>query len=70
VEERQKWYERHWDQAEDVTPDILRVIERHTRDYTLFEVCARAMVAYFRSHKLAASEWEKTGSKMYHVLDQ
>src|SRR5205085_1422676 len=29
----QEWYEEHWDNAEDVTPEILRVIERHTRDY-------------------------------------
>src|ERR1035441_7066474 len=26
----QEWYDRHWEEAEDVTPDILRTIERHT----------------------------------------
>ena len=69
VEELQEWYERHWDEAEDVTPEILRTIERHTREYTPFEVYARAMAAYFRAHELSVSEWEKTESRMYPVLD-
>ncbi len=30
----QEWYERHWDEAEDVTPELLNVIERHTREYS------------------------------------
>jgi len=69
VEELQEWYERHWNEAEDVTPEILRVIERHTREYTPFEVYARAMAAYFRAHELSVSEWERTESRMYPVLD-
>jgi hypothetical protein len=69
VEELQEWYERHWDQAEDVTPEILRTIERHTREYTPFEVYARAIAAYFQAHEIEASEWEKTESRMYPVLD-
>ena len=70
VELIQEWYERHWNEAEDVTPEILRVIKRHTREYTPFEVYARAMAAYFRAHELSVSEWEKTESTMYPVLDQ
>ena len=69
VELLQEWYERHWDEAEDITPEILRVVERHTHDYTPFEVYARAMAAYFRAHELSVSEWEKGESKMYPVLD-
>jgi len=69
VEELQEWYERHWDEAEDVTPEILRTIERHTREYTPFEIYARAMAAYFQAHEIEASEWEKTESRMYPVLD-
>ena len=56
VEELQEWYERHWNEAEDVTPEILRVIERHTRDYTPFEVYAKAMAEYFRSHELSVGK--------------
>lgn len=69
VEELQAWYEEHWEGAEDVTPDILRTIERHTRDHTPFEVYARAMTAYFHAHEVSVSEWEKTESRMYPVLD-
>jgi superfamily II DNA or RNA helicase len=69
IEELQEWYEHYWQEAEDVTPEILRVIERHTREYTPFEVYARSMAAYFRAHELSVSEWEKGESLMYPVLD-
>ncbi|MFO8102107.1 MAG: helicase-related protein [Dehalococcoidia bacterium] len=66
----QEWYERYWDEAEDVTPDILRTIERHTRDYTPFEIYAKALFEYFRGHEVTESEWERTQSRMFPVLDQ
>ncbi len=69
VELLQQWYERHWDDAEDITPDILRVIERHTREHSPFEVYAKALHEFFKGHELTASEWELTHSKMYPVLD-
>jgi hypothetical protein len=39
----QEWYEEHWQDAEEVTAEILQVIERHTREYTPFEVYIRAL---------------------------
>lgn len=69
VELLQEWYERHWNEAEDITPEFLKVIERHVRDYSPFEVYARALHEFFRGHELTASEWELTQSKMYSVLD-
>jgi superfamily II DNA or RNA helicase len=70
VEELQAWYEKHWKAAKDVTPEILKTIERHTRDYDPFDVYARSMLAFFRSHELTMSEWEKSDSTMYKMLDQ
>jgi len=70
VEVLQEWYERHWNAAEDVTAAILRVIERHTREYSPFDVYIRAMSAYFRSHELSVGEWEQSTSKIYGILDQ
>lgn len=70
VDQLQDWYERHWDEAEDVTPEILRVIERHTHEYGPFDVFIRSMAAYFRSHELSVSEWERAQSKIYRILDQ
>lgn len=70
VEELQEWYERHWAEAVDVTPELLQVIERHTRQYAPFDVYIRSMAAYFHSHELSVSEWEHTDSEVYPVLDQ
>jgi superfamily II DNA or RNA helicase len=69
VEELQAWYERYWDEAEDVTPDLLKVIERHTRDYSPFEVYMKALHEFFEGHELTAGEWEKSHSVIYKVLD-
>jgi superfamily II DNA or RNA helicase len=71
----QEWYEEHWGQAEDVTPEILKTIERHTHEYSPFEVYAKALQEFFRGHEMTAGEWELAdpvngGSHMYSVLDQ
>ncbi len=66
----QEWYETHWNEAEDVTPDILRVIEHHIRDYSPFEVYAQSLHEFFRGHEMTAGEWELGASKMYPVLSQ
>lgn len=70
----QEWYEQHWNDAEDVTPEILRTIERHTRELPPFEIYAKAIHEYCRGHELSANEWELAGpprgSRMYGVLDQ
>jgi HKD family nuclease len=66
----QEWYEEHWDEAEDVTPDILRTIERHTREYSPFEVYAKALQEFFRGHEMTATEWERSDSRIYPILDQ
>ena len=73
VEALQEWYERHWQDAEDLTPEILKLIERHTFQYQPFDVYAKALQEYFRGHEMSAGEWEladpdKGGSKMFSVL--
>lgn len=70
VRQLQEWYEQHWQDAEDITPDILRTIEHHVRDYRPFDVYAKALDELFRRHELTASEWEKTQSKIHPLLDQ
>jgi superfamily II DNA or RNA helicase len=66
----QKWFEQHWKEAEDVTLDILRTVERHTREYSPFEVYTKALYEYFKGHELTTSEWELRHSKIYPILDQ
>ena len=64
----QEWYEHHWKEAEDVTEELLRVIERHTREYTPFEVYAKAMQEFFKGHAMTATEWERNVSRIYPIL--
>ena len=69
VEELQAWYEKYWDEAEEVTPEILKVIERHTREYTPFEVYMKSLFEFFQGHEMTAGEWERGESRMYPVID-
>ena len=69
VEELQQWYDRFWNEAEDVTPDVLQVIERHTREYQPFEIYARSLKEFFRRYEIETGEWEKHQSRLYRKLD-
>ena len=64
----QDWFEEHWKNAEDITPEILNTIERHTREYSPFEVYAKSLLEFFRDHEMTASEWERKESKIYPIL--
>jgi len=66
----QEWYEEHWNEAEDVAPEILRVIERHTREYGPFEVYAKALSELHRRQELTDQQWLTKESRVYRVLDQ
>jgi superfamily II DNA or RNA helicase len=66
----QEWFEDHWNEAEIVTPEILKTIERHIREYSPFEVYAKALQEFFRGHEVTVGEWEQGQSRMYPVLDE
>ena len=66
----QEWYEEHWEDGEDVTPEILQTIERHVTEYTPFEVYVKALREFFRGHEMTATEWEESSSYMFDKLDQ
>lgn len=70
VHQLQEWYQEHWEEAEDVTTELLEIIERHIREYSPFEVYAKALQEYFRGHEITANEWETTRSKVFPKLDQ
>ncbi len=69
VAQLQAWFELHWEQGEDITPDVIRIIERQIAEYTPFQVYAKALQELFQSHELPPAAWEQTQSKMYHHLD-
>jgi len=60
VELLQDWFERHWEEAEDATPDILGTIERHTRDYTPFDVYAKSLSELSRVYPIL-DQYQKDG---------
>ncbi|MBA3350861.1 MAG: DEAD/DEAH box helicase family protein [Blastocatellia bacterium] len=70
VTQLQGWFERHWDEAEDITEDIIRVLERQIAAYSPFQVYAKALQELFKSRELPPEAWEKTHSVMYPLLDQ
>lgn len=70
VAQLQAWYEQHWAEADDISPAVLRTIERHTEALTPFEVYGRALHELFAKAEPSASDWEKHHSTMFPVLDQ
>ena len=66
----QAWYERHWEESEDITPDILRTLERHTQPRTPFEVWFKALDEFFRGQALTPDLWDQHESKLFPVLDK
>jgi superfamily II DNA or RNA helicase len=70
IEILQNWFEEHWGEAEDVTPEILKTVEKHVREYSPFDIYTKALYEYFKGHELTASEWELRDSKIYPILSQ
>ena len=70
VAQLQDWFEAHWDEAREVTDDVIAAVERHTRHYSPFEVYAKALQEFFRGHELTATEWDETRSRMFKHLDR
>ena len=64
----QEWYNEHWEEAEDISIELLNVVERHIREYMPFDVYSRSLQQYFLGHEESASEWEKNNSRIYPVL--
>lgn len=69
VAQLQDWFEQHWVESEDIKEDILTVLDKHVREYTPFEVYAKALYEFFKGHEMTASEWEQGQSQMFDKLD-
>src|SRR5581483_7777691 len=64
------WYEEIWKEAEDVSEEILAVIERHLREYRPFEVYAKALYEYFLGREKTQTDWEQHESVIYQMLSK
>ena len=70
VAQLQQWFENYWNEAVEVTDTVIKLIERHTHQYTPFDVYAKALQEFFHGHEMTASEWDETESCMFQKLDQ
>ena len=70
VDELQEWYEKYWEQAEDITTAVLEVMEKFCQEYSPYDVYLRSMYEYFKTHEKTISEWEQHDSVVYPILSK
>jgi hypothetical protein len=66
----QDWYEHYWEEAEDITPDILRAVERHIELRSPFEIWFKALDEFFRGRELEPDAWDAERSLVFKLLDK
>lgn len=70
VAQLQRWYEAHWNAAVDVTADLLRTVQRHTAEFTPFDVYAKALQALVSTREARGAGWDHERSRMRPKLDR
>ena len=68
VAQLQEWFDAHWNEGKDVTPQLIGVVETHVREFSPFEVYAKALQEFFKGRELSAEEWDATESKLFGIL--
>jgi hypothetical protein len=56
VEALQEWFDKHWDDAADITEAVLSTIENHCREYSPYQVYLKSMYDYFKNHEQTVSK--------------
>lgn len=70
LEALRAWYKELWAQAEDVSGEVIKVLEPHLREYTPFEVWAKALYEYFAGKQKADTAWEEADSVVWRGLSK
>lgn len=72
IERLSEWFAKMWEDADErlLNEEALEIIERHTRQYTPFEVYAKALFEYFAGREKPSEVWEETESVVYPRLSQ
>jgi superfamily II DNA or RNA helicase len=65
-----QWYFEMWQEGEDVSDEVIRVIEPHLREFSPFEVYAKALYEYFAGKDKPITAWEETDSEMWKILSK
>ena len=68
VELLQQWFEKYWIKSEEISSEILKVIKKHTREYSPFEVYAKSLHELFKGRERTSDNWEQKVSKVYKFL--
>lgn len=66
----QEWYERHWEDAQDISADVLKIIEKHTVLRSPYEIWVKALHELFHGEALTPDVWDRTQSKLFPELDR
>lgn len=64
------WYEEIWKDAESISAEIVRVLERHLREYSPFEVWAKVLREYFEGREAPLTGWEEQESVVWRQLSR
>jgi len=64
----QEWYEKHWGEATPVNEELLSVLEHNAREFTPFEVYAKALHALTAGVDSTDKSWEQSESVIYPML--
>jgi superfamily II DNA or RNA helicase len=64
----QEWYEKHWAEGTPVNEELLAVLEHNARDFTPFEVYAKALHALTANVDPTDKSWEESESVVYPML--
>ncbi|MDI6802887.1 MAG: helicase-related protein [Bacteroidota bacterium] len=65
----QEWFDKAWQESEEVREELLKVIEPHIKLYSPFEVYVKALYEYFHGKEIPTTAWEERESKIYPILD-
>ncbi|MFL2666972.1 MAG: phospholipase D-like domain-containing protein [Burkholderiales bacterium] len=70
VAQLQDWYEEFWEQGEDISQDLLKIITPHVTDWTPFDIYSHSLRELFRGREPTSKVWEENESLIFSKLDR
>jgi superfamily II DNA or RNA helicase len=70
IEGLRKWYQQLWEEADEVNPEILKILDPHLTEYDPFVVYCRALYEFFAGRETTQDAWEVQESVIYKILSQ
>lgn len=67
-----EWFAAMWEKADTelLNQDALQIIERHTREYSPFEVYAKALFEFLSGREAPVTDWEQRESRVWPKLSK